>query len=854
MTVMFNEQLTNELVADNDKAFKKLESINKQRQAGNASALVEGHALINPEHIAAAGEQIVSRIANSILTGKKAELLRKEVRVFLNILYPAWSPLKKNPEKATKVATQIANRLAEITISKIVDAVCISGRNDHLIQVGDDDVPVADAQNAASIVEAVGHAVEIELRLLTAKESHPVIYAAASRYLKDPVFGQDYAQLAALACVRGLDAKEQITAWAQDKRNYVMPAATEEAPAWVEWKPEESAFIAGFFQEMVDATRGDNPFWTVVLHADEDKKTHNFYVLSDAGHELFFNEIRRSAVSARSKDVMNMPPIKWLDGVFGGYASNQSLKLDSFIRRGKEGTQASETVYSAVNNAQAVAFTLNEWVLDCALIVKEYLTKDARKVGKFQPKVTGLNRAQLRKCVRTEFVLNKAVAQRGSVFWSPWNVDYRGRMYPIASSLHIQGTDFEKALLKVQDAQPVNDRTAYWLSIHLANTFGEDKLTLEDRVQWVKDNEDQIIKVVDAPIPWLLGIADGTEAFVADEPWQFLAAALEYVMCIVRKEWDHTNLLVAVDASCSGIQIISGLTQDEVAAEYVNVVPHYEDRKEVKSDAYREVAERAADMLTGKFPAPEKAEGFPQFAKYLNRKVAKKVVMTFAYNASSSTNSADIKDALYENFDSSELPADRAEMKQLVSVLGVVIREAMKQLLPKVLYFKQWVNQCAANYAAAHHELSWTTPSGMKVVQVKNEPVTVTLKTAFMGKRGEVTLKVRDSEDVAPNKHGTCTMPNYVHSMDASVLHMAFAKFDKPFTLVHDSVLTTASDMDAAIAAYKAAYIKHFDTDKYFNELVNMLGDYMSESKPVPAPTQGELDVKQVLVSKYFLA
>ena len=74
-------------------------------------------------------------------------------------------------------------------------------------------------------------------------------------------------------------------------------------------------------------------------------------------------------------------------------------------------------------------------------------------------------------------------------------MDWRGRIYPLPQSLNPQGDDTSKALLEFAEGKPFDKNGAYWLSIHLANLFGNgvDKYAFKDRIKWVNDNEKEII-------------------------------------------------------------------------------------------------------------------------------------------------------------------------------------------------------------------------------------------------------------------------------------------------------------------------------------------------------------------------
>ena len=77
----------------------------------------------------------------------------------------------------------------------------------------------------------------------------------------------------------------------------------------------------------------------------------------------------------------------------------------------------------------------------------------------------------------------------------PYQADFRGRKYTVSSFLSPQGTEHAKALLTFGEGLPIeNEEQKNWLAIHGANCAGVDKVSFEDRIQWVSDNEEHIIK------------------------------------------------------------------------------------------------------------------------------------------------------------------------------------------------------------------------------------------------------------------------------------------------------------------------------------------------------------------------
>ena len=167
-------------------------------------------------------------------------------------------------------------------------------------------------------------------------------------------------------------------------------------------------------------------------------------------------------------------------------------------------------------------------------------------------------------------------------FFLPWSFDYRGRAYPIPAFLTPQDTDFGKSLLQFADAAFLTPECEEWLAFQVATTYGLDKATIRERLDWVHDNQELITRVGKDPLRSL------PEWEAADEPWQFMAACDEYYHCLIACDRHFTRLPVATDATCSGLQILAGMAQDKSTASLVNVIPS--DRPQ---DAYKVVAEHA---------------------------------------------------------------------------------------------------------------------------------------------------------------------------------------------------------------------------------------------------------------------
>jgi DNA-directed RNA polymerase len=400
-------------------------------------------------------------------------------------------------------------------------------------------------------------------------------------------------------------------------------------------------------------------------------------------------------------------------------------------------------------------------------------------------------------------------------FFIPWSFDYRGRAYPIPAFLTPQDTDFGKSLLRFADPAYMTPDAEGWLAFQVATTYGLDKATMTERLDWVHNNITLISRVATDPIEYL------HEWEEVEEPWQFLAACEEYYHCVVVADRQFTSLMVATDATCSGLQILAGLARDRSTARLVNVLPGTEPQ-----DAYKVVAEAARP------DCPERLQPL------MDRKKTKRVVMTVPYNAKPFSNRGYIRDAFKE--DGIELDKD-----ELTAVVNAV-RGAMNRIVPGPMKVMKWIeSEVAAAIKRGATHLEWVTPSGFVVHQKLNKKQVETLKLQLLGDC-KMSVAVGDTDEVDLNHHKNATSPNLIHSLDASLLHLSVLRFDSPIALIHDSVLCRATDMGQLSTVVREIYMHLFAEHDYLRDWGKQIG---AETEP---PIIGDLEPETVIDSTYF--
>lgn len=434
--------------------------------------------------------------------------------------------------------------------------------------------------------------------------------------------------------------------------------------------------------------------------------------------------------------------------------------------------------------------------------------------------------------------------------WFPHSMDFRGRVYPLpATGLHPQSDDAGKALLRFAEGVPLGPTGGYWLAVHIANLFGVDKVSFEERVKWTHDHAAELIDSALDPI-------DGQRFWTeADSPWMALAAAMEFVGMLEQGEAFVSHLPVPLDGSNSGLQHFSALLRDPVGAATVNLIPFPEPQ-----DVYRrvsEVGQAAAD-------ASDDPEAAPWKGGKVTRAIAKRPTMTFVYSATR----FGMQDMILQTL--RELDAENArrglpphlggaDNYRAALWLSHVLFEAISSVVAAAHAAMGWLREVAKVASDANVSLEWTTPDGLPVRQAYRVTYGKRLKVHWQGRPIKVTLAVTGSAlDARGQANGIA--PNYVHSMDAAHLR-AVARAARrvgitSLAVIHDSFGTHAARTDELAALLRETLVAQYRPDRLaelFEEVVRQLPAEWAEVVPLP-PSRGDLNLDQVLLAPYVFA
>mgnify|MGYP001180435854 FL=1 len=667
--------------------------------------------------------------------------------------------------------------------------------------------------NVSTISIAAGHAIEGEAQL-TYYESHgPELLDTLKKNYWHDAKGTEYKR----KCIQTLMHKRDITPWCAWDKDTKMKVGL--------WLLDCLIESTGWFEKLY-IFKGNRqvltliPTETFLKHQDEIVKCAELY-------------------SPLQKPML-IPPRDWSTLQDGGYFLNDLTRCYEMVRRGYGGVIQGEIPIAFLNKIQQVKYKVNPFIVNVAKELEErgiavgkfrpvidhvippkpadIDTNDiARKAWKVEARTARNNQAnEARKSCRTRMTMNIVREFEGKAFYIPWSFDYRGRTYPIPAFLTPQCTDFGKSLLNFSEGGEVNEEAMTWLAFQVATTYGLDKASMSERLAWVAKRENILLITRVATDP----IGNISDWEVADEPWQFLAACEEYYAVVLAVSRLHTHLPVATDATCSGLQILAGMARDKSTAKMVNVLD-----SDKPQDAYKVIAEQSLPDI------PDRLK------PYWDRKATKRCVMTIPYNAKPFSNRLYIREALKEK----EIQIDKDELTQCVKA----VRSAMNVIVPGPMKVMKWIEkEVATAIKNGAKIIKWETPSGFIVVQHLMKHETKTIKTQLMG-RCEINIQgVEKGVDLSHHKNATS--PNLIHSYDASLLHLAITKFDKPIALIHDSVLCRANDMSILSTLVRETYFHLFAKHE---PLKSFAREIKAENEP---PIIGDLEPEAVINSTYF--
>ena len=439
------------------------------------------------------------------------------------------------------------------------------------------------------------------------------------------------------------------------------------------------------------------------------------------------------------------------------------------------------------------------------------------------------------------YVANKL---RGNRFFYPSQVDFRGRIYNIPAFLGIQGPDMSRGLLEFNRPCKIkNDEQAYWLAIQGANTYGNDKVTLDERVAWARSVANEVDKVVQDP-------KNNTFWHEADSPWQFLAWCFEWAeYCATGSVTSH--LPVNMDASNNGLQILSMLMRDPYGCEATNVFP-----TDTPADIYRVVSDRVVDKLihdrdTGGNPI---ASDWLSFG--IDRKLAKRPTMVWPYGGTFYSCRAYVDEWYQDTLRKTRCsnPFSEDLRYKATGYLARLTWASINEVLLKPKECMQWLQGVALELAQHKQPVQWVTPSGFPVLQDYRKTQSQHVQSLINGEATHIKWYT-DSSDISARRQKQGMSPNFVHSLDASALTESVIRANEygiyDFSMIHDSYGTHSTSCALFGDLLRKSFYDIFRVDLLADLRYQVIERHPTINISEP-PRYGDVDISKVCDSTYF--
>jgi len=422
----------------------------------------------------------------------------------------------------------------------------------------------------------------------------------------------------------------------------------------------------------------------------------------------------------------------------------------------------------------------------------------------------------------------------------PYQLDHRGRVYPVPQTFHPQSDDAGRALIEFARGKPLGERGAYWLAVHLANLCGKDKAPFEERIKWVNAHTEEILAFAREPSP--------DHSFWKDEdvdkPWSLLAACKEWVQYISTGPSFESHLAIVMDGTCNGLQHLSAMARDAEVGKATNLLP-----TERPSDIYQKVADEVSSRMRS--AASNGDEAARLWLGKVTRKLVKQPTMTTPY----AVELDGIRQQIWIR-----LKEDKCDEKKLMTwestmYLAHHIKKAVDKVVPNARAIKEWLQEVSRCLAKRNTGLKWTLPSGFVAVHEERVPQMREIRVSRWA------IRVADDSGAVRIDGGAqrrSVTANFVHSFDAAHLMLTIGRLSTQrlgdFVVIHDGYGVHACDVDAMNRALREEFVAI-----YREPVLNRFIEEQRRANPravLPGPDEyvslGDLQIEDVVNSDYF--
>ena len=425
-------------------------------------------------------------------------------------------------------------------------------------------------------------------------------------------------------------------------------------------------------------------------------------------------------------------------------------------------------------------------------------------------------------------------------FYQIYTCDFRGRANSACDLLSPQSSDFDRGLIQFSEAVKQTPNGLYWLKVHIANLYDQDKLLFDDRVKWVDDHMWTFKLITEDPFQhkalWTCNKKKKNTSF------QRLAALYD----LFRTD-GMTQIPVQMDGSCNGVQHWIALMKAEELASEVNLI-----NTAKPGDLYQYVANLVTNLMENVQHEDTKAgiwaKKFLEYWKgFIHRTVCKRAVMTDPYGVTL----FGIRRYCRSEGHLDWVPKDK--IAGAVMELASFIDKALKVTLINPNKGKVWLKFMADEASKLNKTLEWTTPCGFHVVH-QYYPIKLRRSVTKLFNMKELYFGTFDPTEVDSRSVNLAIAPNYIHSLDASHMWSTISRMNmagiNSLSMVHDSYGCHSS----FVSMMREYTLEEFHA-MHSVDLLTSLKNQVEKQLGIPlpdAPQKGTFNIDEVLTAKYL--
>nr|YP_010194655.1 hypothetical protein LK112_mgp17 [Conidiobolus taihushanensis]QZZ81394.1 hypothetical protein [Conidiobolus taihushanensis] len=538
------------------------------------------------------------------------------------------------------------------------------------------------------------------------------------------------------------------------ERIYLLDDGIKSSYTYEEYLSKNTFNITDIGNILIELLNHKEHLFTPKTFIEDNKRVLYLILKGDLDSLLHFIPIRLPMI---------VPPKEWTDEGYGGYLLNgkeyiENIKITSFDNKGS--TIVNSTVKNSINMLSRVGFKIN-------LDMLNYLIENPPQPNTIHPDTKHFNDLNNKiqkeilihnsKYINNKIIINFAkFLSQVEVFYFPYKIDWRGRLYTTSTYLSPQGNELAKSLLKF--AKPSITKV-----LKILKFMGLLYMSIEHRIKWIDNNHDNILALDDSFISKAKNI------------YLFRAFSYEYKAIINNIISSESSLLpIQLDCTCSGLQHLACIINEFNIAKLTNLLQS--DASQSPEDIYTKCCELVKNDIA--IIIAQKSKHYRLVNLNLNRKLIKKIIMTIPYNVTKYT----IRAYLVEHF-TPKLNTDSnikskyiyllneygenfitdMDLTKLCDCLYNILYKYSPQLKNLVDYF----SKITIMMNELNIPIIWNTPSGLKITQKYVKMETKRVSSTVYKKTNTISISI-PTNVINKNKQKIALMPNYVHSMDAN--------------------------------------------------------------------------------------